>query len=124
MKFTKMHGAGNDYVYVNAFVENVADPAALAIKIADRHFGVGGNAIRCVAKYAHDHSLSRANPMKIETGRGVLTLQLSTGPDGKVTQATVDMNAPILDLPKIPVDPAKVTPAGAQHTYRVPVAGG
>ena len=155
MKFTKMQGAGNDYVYVNAFVEKVADPANLAIKIADRHFGVGGdglvlimpsgpsakadvrmrmfnadgsesemcgNAIRCVAKYAHDHGISRANPMKIQTGRGVLTLQLMLGPDGKVSQATVDMSAPILDLAKIPVEAGEVAKT-ADHVYRVSVTG-
>src|SRR5277367_3260356 len=106
MRFTKMQGIGNDYVYVNGFVERVADPAALSQRIADRHFGVGGdglililpsdkadvrmrmfnadgsesemcgNGVRCVAKYAFDHGLSRANPMRVETGRGVLTLSL------------------------------------------------
>ncbi len=154
MKFTKMQGAGNDYVYVNAFVEKVDDPANLAIKIADRHFGVGGdglvlimpsdkadvrmrmfnadgseaemcgNGIRCVAKYAHDHGLSRANPIRIETGRGVLALQLLLGPDRKVSQVTVDMNAPILDLAKIPVDVSVIAKTAADHVYRVSVTGG
>src|SRR5205823_5532115 len=93
MKFTKMHGIGNDYVYVNAFTEAVADPPALARQVADRHFGIGGdgliliapsdradvrmrmfnadgsesemcgNGVRCVAKYAYDHGLTKNNPM-------------------------------------------------------------
>ena len=77
-----------------------------------------GNAIRCVAKYAYDRDLSRANPMKIETGRGVLTLQLMLGPDRTVSEATVDM-APILDLAKIPVDADEVVKTAAEHVYRV-----
>src|SRR5438045_8331750 len=106
MKFTKMHGLGNDYVYVNGFAETVRDPSSLSKTIADRHFGIGsdglililpsdkadvrmrmfnadgsegemcGNGVRCVAKYAFDHGLSKSNPMQIETGRGVLTLKL------------------------------------------------
>src|SRR4051812_42695722 len=106
MKFTKMHGIGNDYVYVNGFVERVEDPVRTAIEVSDRHTGIGGdglivilpsdkadvrmrmfnadggesemcgNGIRCVAKYAYDHGLSRSNPMRIETGRGVLELKL------------------------------------------------
>ena len=152
MKFTKMHGAGNDYIYVNTFVEKVGDPAALAIKISDRHFGIGGdglvliapadagagadadvrmrmfnadgsesemcgNAIRCVAKYAFEHGLSRHNPMKVQTGRGVLSLDLRV--DGtKVSAATVDMLQPILELAKIPVDPAKLKLTG-EHTGQI-----
>src|SRR6478672_2646340 len=138
MKFTKMHGIGNDYVYVNGFAENVADPSQTAIKVADRHFGVGGdglimilpsesadvrmrmfnadgsesemcgNGVRCVAKYAFDHGLTKNNPMTVETGRGVLTLSLQTGKEGKVRRVTVDMGKPILDLAEIPVDRDKV----------------
>lgn len=132
MKFTKMHGIGNDYVYVNGFVETVADPAAIAIAVSDRHFGIGsdglililpseaadvkmrmfnadgseaemcGNGIRCVAKYAFDHKLTESNPMLIETNVGVLTLALDVEND-KVQQVTVDMGEPILELDKIPV---------------------
>ncbi|MFM8222725.1 MAG: diaminopimelate epimerase, partial [Planctomycetaceae bacterium] len=107
MRFTKMHGAGNDYVYVNAFAESLpADLPALAVAISDRHKGVGsdglivigpsqvadarmrmfnadgsesemcGNGVRCVAKYVHDHGIARKPELQIETGRGVLTLQL------------------------------------------------
>src|SRR5436309_14730405 len=118
MKFTKMHGLGNDYVYVNGFAERVDDPAAVARKVSDRHFGIGsdglililpsdkadvrmrmfnvdgsegemcGNRVRCVAKYAFDHGLTKANPMRVETGRGVLTLDLKVV-DGKVGFVTV-----------------------------------
>ncbi|MDQ4137629.1 MAG: diaminopimelate epimerase, partial [Actinomycetota bacterium] len=111
MEFTKMHGIGNDYVYVDGFAERVADPAAVARQVSDRHFGIGsdglivilpseradvrmqmfnadgsegemcGNGIRCVAKYAYDHGLARQNPMRVETGRGVLTLALDLQAD-------------------------------------------
>ena len=102
-----MHGIGNDYVYVDCFAQPTpADPPALARKIADRHFGVGGdglilicpsdkadarmrmfnadgseaemcgNGVRCVAKYVYDHGIAKKPSLKIETGRGVLTLDL------------------------------------------------
>src|SRR5580704_1434082 len=133
MHFTKMQGIGNDYVYVNGFMETVANPAQLAPKIADRHFGVGsdglililpstkadvrmrmfnadgseaemcGNGIRCVAKYAFEHGLSKSNPMRIETGAGVLTLHLQVE-DARVQSVTVNMGQPILKLPEIPVN--------------------
>jgi diaminopimelate epimerase len=141
MKFTKMHGIGNDYVYVNGFVERVADPAGVAQKISDRHFGVGGdglilivppdsknadvrmrmfnadgseaemcgNGVRCVAKYAYEHGLSNRNPMRVETGRGVLSLSLATQ-NGHVGSITVNMGEPILEPAKIPVDLSKLSP--------------
>jgi diaminopimelate epimerase len=151
MKFTKMHGIGNDYVYVNGFSEAVRDPATVAKKIADRHFGVGGdglililpseiadvrmrmfnadgsegemcgNGVRCVAKYAFDHGLTHSNPMSIETGRGVLTLDLKLQ-SGKVSGVTVKMAEPILTLPEIPVDPAKVVKGSREHEYRLSIA--
>src|SRR5205807_55541 len=148
----KMHGIGNDYVYVNGFAEAVDDPAAVAQKISDRHFGIGadglilivpstngadvrmrmfnadgsegemcGNGVRCVAKYAFDHGLSRSNPMRIETGRGVLTLDLTTE-NGKVTWVTVKMGEPILALPEIPVDASKVSKGGRPNEYRLSIA--
>jgi len=133
MRFTKMHGLGNDYVYVNCFTERVDDPQALARAISDRHFGVGGdglililpsenadvrmrmfnadgsegrmcgNGIRCLAKYAYDHGLARVNPMRVETLAGVKEIQLKLGSDGTVAAATVDMGEPILDPQAIPV---------------------
>ncbi|HTQ39246.1 MAG TPA: diaminopimelate epimerase [Pirellulales bacterium] len=134
MRFTKMHGIGNDYVYVNCFAQPMpADPAALAKKIADRHFGVGGdglilicpsdkadarmrmfnadgseaemcgNGVRCVAKYVYDHGIAKKPTLKIETGRGVLTLNLEAA-GGKVAKVRVDMGEPILEAAKIPVE--------------------
>jgi diaminopimelate epimerase len=132
MRFTKMHGAGNDYIYVDCFAEKIpADPPALACKIADRHFGVGGdglilicpsdkadarmrmfnadgsesemcgNGVRCVAKYVYDHGIARKPRLTIETGRGALTLDVETEAD-KVHQVRVDMGEPILEAAKIP----------------------
>src|SRR5688572_23225649 len=132
MRFVKMHGIGNDYVYVDCLNQPTpADPAALSRAVSDRHFGVGGdglillcpsdradvrmrmfnadgseaemcgNGVRCVAKMAYDHGLSRNNPMKVETGRGVLTLHLETKA-GKVERVTVDMGEPILESERIP----------------------
>jgi diaminopimelate epimerase len=132
MRFTKMQGAGNDYVYVDCVNQSPPrDAAGLSRAISDRHFGIGsdgliligpseradvrmrmfnadgseaemcGNGVRCVAKYAYDHGLSRNNPLKVETGRGVLTLQLEITA-GKVERVTVDMGEPILDADKIP----------------------
>lgn len=155
MKFTKMHGIGNDYVYVNGFSETVDDPAGVARRVSDRHFGIGsdglililpsdkadvrmrmfnadgsegemcGNGVRCVAKYAYDHGLAKSNPMRVETGRGVLSLDLKVGPDGNVEQVTVNMGEPRLALEQIPVDPARVVAAQREHEYyiRVPVPG-
>ena len=134
MRFTKMHGIGNDYVYVDCFAQQVADPAGVARAVSDRHFGIGsdglililpsesadvrmrmfnadgsegrmcGNGIRCVAKYAFDHALSKANPMRVETLAGVKTIDLRVNGNGRVASATVDMGEPILRPPDIPVD--------------------
>lgn len=132
MKFTKMHGLGNDYVYVDAFDQgSPPDPARLAIAISDRHFGVGsdgliliepsgradarmrmfnadgsesemcGNGVRCVAKYIHDHGIARKGRVTIETGRGVLTLDLEIE-GGRVSRVRVDMGPPILRGAEIP----------------------
>src|ERR1700722_5080095 len=152
MKFTKMHGIGNDYIYVNGFTETVADPAAVARKVSDRHFGIGGdglililpsnvadvrmrmfnadgseaemcgNGVRCVAKYAFDHGLTRNNPMKVETGRGVLSLALELGVDKKVKEVPVNMGEPILELEKIPVDRDKLVKGTGEHEYRISLA--
>jgi len=134
MRFTKMHGAGNDYVYVNCFDEPLPDdPAELARQVSDRHFGVGGdglilicpseladarmrmfnadgseaemcgNGVRCVAKYVYDHGLCRHKKLRIETGRGVLKLELSVA-GGRVSRVRVDMGEPILDPANIPVE--------------------
>ncbi len=139
MKFTKMHGIGNDYVYVSTFDQPApADPRKLAIAVSDRHFGVGsdgliligqseradarmrmfnadgsesemcGNGVRCVAKYIHDHGIAKKPRVTVETGRGVLTLDLEVA-KGKVQRVKVDMGVPILrsaDIPTtLPGDP-------------------
>ena len=141
MRFVKMHGIQNDYVYVDAVTRpelERGDLPALARAISHRHTGVGsdglillcrpaadghvrmrmfnadgsesemcGNGVRCVAKFAHDRLGIRANPMLVETGAGVLSIEYIT--DGsKLTRATVDMGEPILDLQQIPVDPERV----------------
>ena len=153
MKFTKMHGLGNDYVYVNGFAETVADPARTAQIVSDRHFGIGGdglililpsdkadvrmrmfnadgsesemcgNGVRCVAKYAFDHGLTKNNPMKVQTGRGVLTLALDVH-EGKARRVTVNMGEPILPLAEVPVDAGKVVKADHAHEYRLSMAAG
>lgn len=133
MRFTKMQGIGNDYVYVDGFAEKpIADPAALSVKISDRHFGVGsdglilivpsevadarmrmfnadgsesemcGNGIRCVAKYVYDHAICQRPTLKIQTGAGVLTLDVLVV-DDLVERVRVDMGPPILEPAKIPV---------------------
>lgn len=132
MKFTKMHGCGNDYVYVNLFEEQIENPAKVSIAVSDRHFGIGsdglitigaseiadfrmriynadgseaemcGNGIRCVAKYVYDHKLTDKTEIMVETGAGVKTLQL-TVEDDKVTLVRVDMGEPILTPDEIPV---------------------
>ena len=132
MKFTKMHGCGNDYVYVNLFEEQIENPANVSIAVSDRHFGIGsdglitigaseiadfrmriynadgseaemcGNGIRCVAKYVYDHKLTDKTEITVETGAGVKTLQL-TVEDDKVTLVRVDMGEPILTPDEIPV---------------------
>ena len=106
MKFTKMHGCGNDYVYVNLFEEKLDDPARVSIYVSDRHFGIGsdglitigpsgkadfrmriynadgseaemcGNGIRCVAKYVYDHKLTDKTEISVETGAGIKYLTL------------------------------------------------
>jgi len=133
MKFTKMQGAGNDYVYVNCFVEQIEDPAAVAVKVSNRNFGIGsdglilimpsevadvrmrmfnsdgsesemcGNGIRCVAKYAFDHGIVAKKEISAETGAGILTLQLVTGSDGKVEKVRVNMGPPRLTRAEIPM---------------------
>lgn len=157
MKFIKMHGIGNDYVYVNGFIERVDDPARLAVAVADRHFGIGGdglilvlppqsgvdahvrmrmfnadgsesemcgNGIRCVCKLAHDHGISDARPMRIQTGAGVLTLDYRLDDEGKVEQVTVDMGEPILKLADVPVDATQLLETDAKHEYRLPITQG
>lgn len=131
MKFTKMHGCGNDYIYVNCLEETVENPKDTAIKVSDVHFGIGsdglilvcpskvadfrmamynadgsegkmcGNGIRCVGKYVYDNHLTDKTTVTIETLSGIKTLELIVK-NGKVEMAKVDMGAPILQSSLIP----------------------
>lgn len=133
LKFTKMHGTGNDYVYVNCFEQKIDNPNELAIKVSDRHFGIGsdglilicpsevadvrmamynadgsegmmcGNGIRCVAKYSYEHGLVDSDKITVETKSGIKTLDL-TVENSEVTYVAVDMGMAILKPREIPVD--------------------
>ena len=132
MKFTKMHGCGNDYVYVDCTNEMIENPSEVSKYVSDRHFGIGsdglilicssetadfrmamynadgsegamcGNGIRCVAKYVYDKGLTDKKNISIETKRGIKELEL-TVEDGKVSLVKVNMGAPILKAKDIPV---------------------
>lgn len=132
MKFTKMHGCGNDYIYIDGFEETVENEAALAVKLSDRHFGIGGdgiiiikkgtkadfemvmynadgsraemcgNAIRCVAKYVYDKGYISSTSFTIESMGAVKYIDV-TVENGSVVSAKVDMGSPILNAPDIPV---------------------
>jgi diaminopimelate epimerase len=132
MRFTKMHGLGNDYIYIDCFADGrPRDWPALSRVMSDRHFGVGadgliligpaeradarmrmfnadgseaemcGNGIRCVAKYVYDHGIARESRITVQTGRGLLTLDLDVH-EGKVRRVRVDMGEPILESARIP----------------------
>lgn len=132
MKFTKMHGCGNDYIYVNCMEEMIENPGEAAVKVSDRHFGIGsdglilicpsevadfrmamynadgsegkmcGNGVRCIAKYVYEYGLTKKDKISIETKGGIKYLNL-TIEDGKVVLVKVDMGAPILEPAQIPV---------------------
>jgi diaminopimelate epimerase len=132
MHFTKMHGLGNDYIYVNGFEEQLADPSAVARAVSDRHFGIGGdglililpstqadfrmrmfnadgseaqmcgNGIRCLAKYVYDHRLTRQTTIQVETLAGILALQLFVH-HGTVDKVRVKMGEPRLQRAQIPM---------------------
>jgi diaminopimelate epimerase len=132
VRMTKMHGAGNDYVYVDCREHDLADPPRVARAVSRRHHGIGadglilirpsttahcrmemynadgsraqmcGNGVRCVAKLVYDRGV-RESPLRVETDCGVKELDLVVDRSGHVTAATVDMGAPILDGPRIPV---------------------
>ena len=133
MKFTKMHGAGNDYVYVNCFENETGDRPSLARRISDRHFGIGsdglvcicpsetadfkmdmynadgsgsqmcGNGIRCLGKYVFDRGMTDRQTITVETQAGIKTLNLEVI-DGTVRNVRVDMGSPELRPSKIPAD--------------------
>jgi diaminopimelate epimerase len=151
LRFTKMHGLGNDYVYVDLFREKVPDPVSLAIAVSDRHFGIGsdgliligpsqvgdvsmrvfnadgseaqmcGNGIRCVAKYAYEHKLAQSEEVRVETASGVKSIRVHVE-HGRVTHARVDMGEPRLLRSDIPM----TGPANEQcvdAVLQVPAAG-
>lgn len=129
LEFTKMHGAGNDYIYVNTLKYPVANPEHLALLWSDRHKGIGGdglvligpsekadfsmrifnndgsearmcgNASRCIGKYLYDNGLTESHDLRLETLSGIKVLHLTTGTDGKVASVTVDMGCPRLAVP-------------------------
>ena len=132
IKFTKMHGLGNDYVYIDAINQKIENESSLAKFVSNRHFGIGsdglilicksnvadfkmrmfnsdgseaemcGNGIRCVGKFVYDKGLTNKTTVKIETLAGIKTLILNIK-EGKVETARVDMGEPILEAEKIPV---------------------
>lgn len=134
MKFTKMQGAGNDYIYVDCTKEELKNPEKTAIAVSDRHFGIGsdglilikksesadffmdmynadgsrgkmcGNGIRCVGKFVYDNGLTNQTTITVDTLSGMKTLQLYPGSNGKIKSVKVDMDAPILEAAQIPVD--------------------
>lgn len=133
MRFTKMHGIGNDFILLDGFAHEIPDPGALALRLCDRHFGVGadglvlalpstradarmrifnsdgseaemcGNGVRCLGKFLFDTGLCRQTPLRVETLAGILTLELEAGADGAVQSVTVDMGAPAFEPGRIPV---------------------
>ncbi len=132
MKFTKMHGAGNDYIYINGFEEKIENPSDFSIKYSDRHKGIGsdglvlilpsetcdfrmrmfnadgsesemcGNASRCIGKYVYDKGLTQKKEVSLETLAGVKILKLFTDANNQVEKVTVNMGEPILESDKIP----------------------
>lgn len=132
MKFTKMQGIGNNYVYINCFEEKVENPSKLSVRLSDQHFGIGsdgiiliepsdtadcrmdiynadgsrgmmcGNGIRCVGKYVYERGIAKKDVLKIDTMSGIKTLHLDVK-DGKVDSVTVNMGKPCLNAKEIPV---------------------
>lgn len=132
MKFTKMQGIGNDYIYINCFEERIEHPSELSVRLSERHFGIGsdgiiliepseiadcrmdiynadgsqammcGNGIRCVGKYVYERGIAKKEVLKVDTMSGVKTLRLAVQ-EGIVTSVTVDMGKPNLKAKEIPV---------------------
>jgi len=132
MKFTKMHGAGNDYIYINCFEEKIENPSELAVRLSDRHFSIGGdgiilicpseiadakmrifnadgseakmcgNGVRCVGKFIYDNGIAKKEIIRIETNSGIKTLKMVLK-DGVAVAARVDMGKAVLNPAEIPV---------------------
>lgn len=139
MKFTKMHGIGNDYIYINAIEERVENPSELSKRLSRYHFGIGsdglvlilnsdradfrmrmfnpdgteaemcGNASRCVAKYVYDKGLTKKENFTLETGAGIKRVWVNVG-DSEVETVTIDMGKPILEPELIPTTVSDNTP--------------
>lgn len=133
LKFTKMHGAGNDYIYINGFSQKIENPSELAVKLSNRNFGIGsdglvlilpsdtcdfrmqmfnsdgseaemcGNASRCVGKFVYDNGLTTKKEITLETLAGIKYITLFEG-NANARKITVDMGEPILNAQLIPVD--------------------
>ena len=147
MRFTKMHGCGNDYIYIDGTREHVENKSELAIRLSDRHFGIGGdgaifinqsdladyememynadgsrgkmcgNGIRCVARYLYDHGMISGENVRIESYGSVKDIRLNIK-DGEVKSVCVDMGQPILEAAMIPADPS-ATMEGADEKGRL-----
>ena len=134
LNFTKMHGIGNDYVYVNAFETRLSDPAAIARAVSPRNTGIGsdgliliapsdradlrmemynadgsrgemcGNGIRCVGKFGYDHGLVQSREITVETDAGIKSLTLSASTGKSIDMVTVDMGEPSLEPADLPMD--------------------
>ena len=132
IEFTKMHGIGNDYIYINCLKKSLKNLSKLAVAMSDRHFGIGsdglililpskkadfkmrmfnsdgseaemcGNGIRCFAKYVYDHKLTKKSQLQIETLAGIMELTLYIKKN-KVESVLIDMGAPILERAQIPM---------------------
>jgi diaminopimelate epimerase len=133
LNFTKMHGIGNDYIYFNCIEQNIENPSKLAIQLSNRHFGIGGdgivlilpskiadykmrmfnadgsesemcgNAVRCIAKFLYEKNLTAKEAINLETGAGIIILDLKIDKNNKVTEVKVDLGEPILTPSAIPV---------------------
>lgn len=151
MKFTKMQGCGNDYVYVNGFTEQVEDKKAAAVKVSDRHFGIGsdglifinpsekadcememynsdgsraemcGNGVRCVAKFAYDNGIVKKDVLDVETLAGIKHIELKFDGTGEVCGAKVDMECPILTPEAIPCDVSEFQGTVDKYVMSVPL---
>ncbi|MBQ3666301.1 MAG: diaminopimelate epimerase [Lachnospiraceae bacterium] len=134
LKFSKMHGTGNDYIYVNGFTQKLKNPSLTAVQLSKYHFSIGsdgliivapsevadvrmimynsdgsegkmcGNGIRCVAKYAYDHQLTDKKIMTIETASGIKTIEVTVDDKNKVSDAKVNMGKAILKPQDIPMN--------------------
>lgn len=133
LKFTKMHGCGNDYIYFNCFNQVINNPGTLSVKLSDRRYGIGGdgiilicpskvadakmrmfnldgsegkmcgNGIRCVGKYLYDNNMAKKSEISVETLSGIKTLKIAEN-NGKAELLTVNMGKPELAAEKIPVN--------------------